>query len=363
MIYILLFFYEAIVCSYVDRLHFKNMNGIEIEKNKFRIFPKKIISILFVSIPMICVMGLRYKIGVDYDSYESIFYWIRRDNGQHGMEYLYYVLNSCIGRLTDNPQWLFFAVSILINILLVKGIVKSGGSLYYGILSFMGLGYWFYSMTTQRQWIACMIAFCGWKYLEQKNFKKFLPYIIIATMFHSSAIILVAIYLFLKFVKGKRFYYISFIMILSMTLFKAVVLYILQKLNFYSVYMSKIFISRPPSWVNIIISGTFMIASGIFYNNLIQIRKENETRVKIVWICLLSHLFLWSYGEVALRMIDYLNLVYILLISDIARCFSLKNGRIIQISLCVLLCCFMVIIITYPGNGMQHFLPYRYRPL
>lgn len=360
MIYILLFFYEAFVCFLADRKHYSDLNSFEISNGKFKIFPQKIIVALFISIPMICVMGLRYEIGVDYHTYESIFQWIRLYNSRSGMEYLYYVLNRCIGQLTDNPQWLFFIVSVLINFLLVKGVVKNGGSLYYGILCFMGLGYWFYSMNGQRQYVACMITFLGWKYFEQKKLKKFLPYIIVAMLFHSSAIIWIAIYALLKFVRGKRFYYVSFIIIFSMMMLKKVTVSILHKLNFYSGYLS---MSGSPSWVNIIISGSFIIALGILYNNLVQIREENEIRIKLVWFCFLSHLFLWSYGYVAMRMLIYIYPVYMLLLSDIVRCFSAKTRRIIQIGMCVLLCCFMIIIVTYSGNASQHFLPYRYRTL
>lgn len=363
MIYTILFFYEAIICCFADKFRLKNLNGVEISNNKLHLFPNKIVISILVILPMILVMGLRYQIGKDYANYEFIFYRIKNYSDAYGMEIAYYLINSAIGRLTDNPQWVFFVISILINILFVKGMVKNGGSLYYGILAFMGLGYWFYAMNIQRQYVACAIIFIGWKHLEHRELKKFLPYIIIAMTFHNSAIIVLPLYFLLNYVNGKRFYYSTFVVIAVTTILRGSIFVLLQKIGFYGVYLEGSYLNNSPSVVNIIIAGIFMIATTIFYKKLVQIKKENEIRVKVIWLLLLVNLFLWTFGDVALRMLVYLNPISLLLIQDIIHCFSPKMRQVMKIGVGVLCWCFMMIIITYSGNASQHFLPYRYRTL
>lgn len=365
-VYDCLFCIEAIMSTYMDKMEMKNLRVLYSKKGKIYFFYHKNLAILSVLLPLIVVMGFRYEIGVDYKSYERIFYQINLFNESCYMEPGYYLLNRLIGKFTDNPQILFLCVSILINVILLKAIIHSQGKVYYGILSFMGLGYYFYAMNIQRQYIAIMIVFYGFPFLEHKEFKKFLITILLAAIFHTSALIMPVVYIVVHFLgkKGKRYYIISFLSMLGLVLLREIVLILLTRMNFYRRQIqevSQLIGTGRPSGVNIAISGVFIALCIIYYRRIIKIREENRTRIKLLWLLFLIQIFLWKFGGAASRIAAYLCPVYLLLLSDLVECIPVKYRGWIKAMVGVCLYCFMNIIINYGGNAAHHFLPYQFR--
>lgn len=363
MVYSGLFLYEAFICTWADKAKIKDTKLIYTKSGKVVFCYKKAVVIMLVLMPLILIMGFRYQIGADWLNYEYIFNSIKFMGDRGDIEWGYYLLNKFIGMFTDNSQIIFLIVSILINLLLLKALIYQGGNIYYGILAFMGLGYYFYAMNIQRQYIAIMIMFNGFRYLEQKDLKNFLPIVLIATMFHTSAIIWLAIYACVHIFK-KGYYIIVLVFFIAITILRNTVLDILVSVNFYSAriqFVKDLIGEGKPSIVNIFISGVFMFSCFVLYKSLVRVRKENRIRIKLLWMLFLSNVFLWNFGGAASRIAAYLCPVYLLLLSDIVQCLPIKMRRILKLVLGAALFCFMEIIIHYSGNVNNHFLPYQYR--
>lgn len=362
MIYNWLFLHEAFACSLADKIKMKSTKIISMQNGGIFFHLKKILCFVMILVPLIVIMGFRYRIGVDYGNYERIFKIITLHNGRANMEWGYYLLNKAIGKLTDNPQAIFLTVAILINILLLKSLIRNGGSIYYGILAYMGFGYYFYAMNIQRQYIAIMIVFYAFPFFEQKELKKFFLFVLIASAFHTSAIIWVLIYLAVHMLGG--YYIVSFISVAGITILKNLTLKLLIRVNFYADRIENVQVligEGKPSVVNICIAGSFMAVCMVLYRRLILIREGNRIRVRVLWLMLLSQMFLWNFGGAVSRMTAYFGPVYLLLLSDIEKCFPVRWRKLIKIVIAAFLFCFMQIIIHYSGNAAHHFLPYQYR--
>lgn len=366
MIYFILFLYEAVVCYFYDVRRLNEKRMLEMHDYKLKIYVHKGVISLAIIIPLWFVMGLRYRIGADYTNYENVFLQsvLYKENSSH-IELGYYFLNRFAGSLSDNPQIIFFLVAFLIIFFCFKGIEKNEGSMYCGILAFMGLGYYFYAMNIQRQYIAVMIAFYSFKYLEQRNLKKFVISILTASLFHLSAIIWIVIYMCI-YVFKKRYYAGTLVIMAAMVIFKNTVLDIMVRMNFYDhqiQYVRNLIGEDDISLVNVLISSVFLLGCVVWHRPLIRIRQENVIRIKLLWLLLLTDMFLWQFGGAVSRIRVYLCPVYFLLLSDIVQCIPIKEKRTLKIILGVVLLCFMQIIIHYSGNAGNHFLPYRFRSL
>ena len=363
MIYGILFAYEAIVCYIYDRYAFNEKKVISIHNYKLYVSFKKLFWASVIILPLWLLMGLRYNIGADYKSYENMFkYYItyhRREG--YKTEIGYYYLNLLAGRITDHPQIIFLIVAAIIIIFFFKGIEKNKGRLYYGILSFIGMGYYFYAMNGQRQYIAIAIMFYSLYFLEKKKIVPFLLCVAISACFHVSAIIWIPVYFAVLYVPTKLFYGISMGIALAANFFTSYILNFLANIGFYTTQITKnyAFMKERVSGVNIVLSGLFMLCGVLFYRKIEQNHK-NVIRFKLVWLIFLMYTFMYTFGNAVTRIASYFCPVYFLLIPDILDCFGCSVRRWMRVFLTISLFALMYIVLLYNGAA---YLPYTYRLL
>lgn len=138
--------------------------------------------------------ALRYGIGTDYFyTYVPYFKWINsgvREYGEVGFNFL----NKFIGFFTTDYQWLFFVTSFIILLFIYKAIWDNSEDVLQSVLLiYVGQSY-FYSMNMVRQSIAISIILYSYKFLKDKKYIKLLICIVCASLFHSSALVLIPIF-------------------------------------------------------------------------------------------------------------------------------------------------------------------------
>lgn len=169
--------------------------------NKILIVLRGIIIFLFIF-----VAGLRYETGVDWLAYEYYFDEITPLNeafnfNNFGDIFLtldvgYSLLNSIVKMFGWNIQVIFFVVSLISIILLIKNLKYYSNHVLTSLLIYYPFFFFTFDMSGLRQGLAIQIVLFSIKYIQTKEFNKFLFFILLATSIHWTAIVLLPLYFF-----------------------------------------------------------------------------------------------------------------------------------------------------------------------
>lgn len=126
---------------------------------------------------------------VDYKTYVE---WATSSSIGSGYAFLNYV----VSRFSDNPHVFYFIYNLLENILIFLGIKHFRGNI--NVTLGMATYYFLFFnvlLNILRQGMALALIVWGLKYVVDKKFVKYILVVAIATLFHSTAILAVVIYL------------------------------------------------------------------------------------------------------------------------------------------------------------------------
>lgn len=157
------------------------------------------------------MIGLRYGVGIDYFNYQVAFD-MRYDAFSY--EPIYSFLMYFIKTKFDKFYYLTFIMILLTNIFIYLGLKKRNINGNYFLLSIFiyssNMALVFFNL--MRQGVAVAIFFYASKFIEERNFKKYLLYIFIGAGFHSSILILLPLY-FVKNLNISKYKYLLLIVI------------------------------------------------------------------------------------------------------------------------------------------------------
>ncbi len=184
-------------------------------KNKFL----KNISILTSVCIIVLFSGIRAStVGIDNYEYSEWYKTLSIDNGifesitSNIMDYEpgFVVINYFLKYFSLDYNYALIIYAVLIWIPIYQ-FIKFSKDFYFAIFVFITLGFLFFTFNGQRQAIAIGFVFLGTRYLFEKRNFKFLLSIIVATMFHFSAILMLIILLINKLPKLSTMTWLSFI--------------------------------------------------------------------------------------------------------------------------------------------------------
>lgn len=212
----------------------------------------KLINILLIIggiLPLIFLSTVRYKVGIDYDTYIKHYIQIRE---WFDFELLFefysreplYVLTTYIGGLLDffkNGTGIFFVYASIFVGCTFKGILnfKDKISIPLSIFIFCTT-YYLVSYNTARQMIAVAIIFWNFKNIWEKKPIKYIIFTIIAGMFHKTAYVMLFLYLLSLKVESKKINKAFYILIALSPIFMyplyQVLVFIANNYGFYKHY-------------------------------------------------------------------------------------------------------------------------------
>ena len=182
----------------------------------------KLINIYIIfSIFLLLFTGFRYYLGgSDYYVYKA--YFDNMPDLQH--------INSLIKCFTNDSMWLFFIITLISLSVLLYFNYK------YCKYPFFTLTFYFYktflytNFVAMRQSIAIAIFIISIKYILDGNFKKYAISIFIASLFHTSSIVLIFLY-FVRNIKLKKLNMTKILMIgISIMLLSKPIILIISKI-------------------------------------------------------------------------------------------------------------------------------------
>lgn len=315
--------------------------------------------LMFLSaLPLALVSGLRYNVGVDYNSYAWIFNATVKLNEPTHVEEGYKALNNLVGFFTKEPIYIFLVTSIFIIVFFTIGIKQNSDNFAYSMFLFITLGYFFYSMNSIRHFMALSIYFFALKYMKKQELWKFLALILIAACFHKIALIAIPIYfVFTRKFKFSYYVIISVLLVICAVLNKQIMniifsfVYTSYKNSVYNVYDFSIF--------NVLLSLLASFFAIAYYKPLLAKDKANIIYINAAIFMFLFYMTCW-WIPTPTRIGHFGTILFIALFPKAIACEQNKKVRTFYyIALTAFAMLFLLVMLQGAKDPSILLLPYR----
>lgn len=200
IVYVGLILYCIVLGFFLDKIK---------SNNKLRPF-----IILLVFLGLFIIPAIRYEVGTDYvGTYQKTYYQILNNYEQIRIDFGFFLLNKIIIALQGNYKWVFSITSFIIAYFSIKSIDEQSQIKKLSLIIYICGTFFFFAMNGVRQAISLSIFYYSLKYIEKKDFKKYLLLNVIGTSFHTSAIIFIPMYFLLDKNIGKKKMLISILIV------------------------------------------------------------------------------------------------------------------------------------------------------
>ena len=150
-----------------------------------------------IAATLIVVAGLRYRVGTDYMAY----YRTRVEDWKTVWEYLVHfrepgirLLSRISVMIADDGAVLIFICAVIIIGIYCLMIYRYSPMYLISMLVFLFLGDWTGSFNAIRQYLAAAVVFAGHRYILKRKFVPYLLTVLVATLFHKSAVVMILPY-------------------------------------------------------------------------------------------------------------------------------------------------------------------------
>lgn len=285
---------------------------------------------------LICIAALRNQsVGTDSKTY---FFWIDQLHNYSflelhnwvaasGIEIGYAIVSKVVMAVFRSRE----VVLVVINSIILIGILilskQHGNHIIFSLFLFLAFSMYNQSMNINAQYIAAIILAVSIKYLHEKDIKKFIALVIIATLFHTSAIIGLVFIPMAYFEKSAIRYSLIIIAVAFIgSLFAPRVINAIVSRTVYSVYLYKEIGSE--SGIGLAMNLLIFAAFAVFYQ---QFREQDEYAHFWLYSAALAIALNFYIGELAMigRMMIYFKMTYLVSIPSFINSF--KDKRLITL--------------------------------
>lgn len=328
----IVYFLMGSVSSYLLGLYTKN------KKNK--------IFLILSFLPFFLILGLRYGIGYDYlHIYTPIFNNIV-NGGKTNWEIGAVAICKLIGIFTKDPFYFFFITSFITSFVTYKAINENSEIPWLSLLLFVLAGFYMESMNIVRQSIAISIFIYSYKYIYDKNLKKYIISIIIASLFHESAIILLPIYFICNMKLTKRKLFLTFLGIMIILPIANTIFMQILKFSQYSHYMVGTYSEINPTYSELIISSIIFLFLTTF-----KIKEDKMYNILYIMSFIFFAVSILSFKIIlAYRLVMYFKISLIFSIPKAISKIENKKNRVLFILLFIVMFSGITLIGAYKYN-------------
>lgn len=304
--------------------------------------------ILFI---MIFFAGFRDHVGTDYNTYYDIYnnivtskFNLQTFYNTH-QEIGYYLLSTITKKIVKSDMGIFITSACLTYTLIYTRIKEESKGFSYSILLFFLLGIFTGPFNVLRQWIAIAINFYAEKYID-KQFKKFVVFNIIASMFHITALPVMMIQIIIKKLKldYKVFVYLFLTLLIGV--------FIINNMPMIQSLAGKVN-PRFVNYFNVYKCGMgtkllLMLKIGVMLILLVYKYKVENERYILYYLVALIFNILGLYNVFIYRFSSYFEIYLILLFPELLSKFY-KNERVVYkyIIFATFVCVFTLSLLFY----------------
>ncbi len=278
---------------------------------------------------LIFITGFRYNVGTDYNGYALNFDYLM-NNDIPRIEYSFKAIVKIAHLIGFNQQFIFFVYAVITYVFIFLSIKYfDSKAKYRHIITLLVLQYFLFTgFNTVRQMVAVAIFFYAIRFIVNKNFVRYIIWIIIASFFHKSAMICLIFYFVLN-LNIKKFIMILIVspIFLIMDLGnKLLSLYVLISGNsWYDPYLTDFNSSVDVSGGKVMFVLYAIALILAITSNKIELEK-NEKIIINLFICYIMILFATLSSVIATRALYYPMVSLILVFPMITKYFHGKYG-------------------------------------
>ena len=310
----------------------------------FFIFSSAAILIAFASLRGVIADGI-YK-GNDFESYREWFSAINTVTVSWNSEALFNLFLMVINRYTNSFNVFITLTSVWFVYSIYKFSMDNSSNYIYTIFCFITFGIYELAFSSIRQWVAGAIFLLAFKFIKERKLWKYFICILIATAFHNSAIVLLAVYPFINVRIDIRIKIIAvfFLAIIITLLTKSLALIDLIYNYFPSYRLKYINIGNElNSNYTVFIIATFCLFITMLYKDHFY-KKDDGSNYKIGYLILL---FFFSYiatlNPMFGRLLQYFMPAIPLIMPSIISLVDKKEQRMVALSLSTIFFCLIYI--------------------
>ena len=291
--------------------------------------------IIFLSLAVIflgLVTGLRnFNVGTDLNyTYVPGFYKILNGSVNEYSERGFVLFIQMLQVFSNNARILVLSTSLIFSFCLCNIAVKKSANLYVCLLTTLLSTFYFTSLNNVRQSIAIIILIQGFNYIVDKKPIKYLICVVLAFIFHKSALIMIPIYFIInsKFI-NKHYLKLIILSIILLPIISKLFIYLIGFTK-YAYYFNSEFNNGESNLLNIVINFLWLIISFFLLYN-----EKNRNKESYALLVIQTFAFLFSYlslfmkvSELTSRIANYFIFHQILLIpylfsrekEDVGKC-------------------------------------------
>lgn len=353
----------------------------EKNKNKFSVFIYSLLALLLPSV----LAGLRDSgIGTDTQvyvdsSWNAIQFYANQPittvvedvfSGNLKLELVYNLIGYCVAFLGGDLNWFYFVLNFIVTLFVYLAIYDNRHKASMSLMMFVFL-FSFYNITLNlvRQSLALSICLYAYKYIENKCWKKFAVFQIIALFTHNTAFFFLLLIPFNWLVENRNLFnkYLIYIVLiitpLCFSLSDIVIIYLVM-IGFFPLHFLNYTSQYAESMVIRSALVIYILIWVILYWGARHLNKEHkyDSRKYLSFYFFSNELFFSSYfSEFAFRISYYFSyLSYIIFIPRLIRLVVNKNkqlGFVIKILTCALIAFYWYwSIVVHNGNET---IPYK----
>lgn len=325
----------------------------------------KKLPIYFFTLPTFALLffisAFRGDFTTDYNNYSYLFRLYNRYDFfeifqvELYQETGYILFNKIIGIFTDNVLYLFISVSLIILLSFYSQFKKHSPYIWLSVLLFVTVGSYYTSFNIMRQIMAVAIVFSGSKYLYERKPLKYFLVVIIASLFHKTALIMIIFYYILNL-------RLSFKNIITLLVGSIVTMLFLDNIidvvqsRFYSVYTNESYGMTGMAFTNAVLPIAILVFSLLNATKL----KKNITKHRVWFNAVVFYAFFSVLGlkvQMVARLSEFFAPYILLLIPLIF--FEMRNDElkvVWMMGLTALLVLYNYVVLSGTGYDPYYFI-------
>lgn len=359
--YIVLILLEYTIMSKIKFRNEKRLNNKDVEVKNREVF------LLIACIQLIILAGLRgYTVGADLNNYLGAIEYYGKLPMQSVLfaklvypfdyEIGYFIFVKLCAFLRMNNTVFLLMVAVITYVPIFKLIKKKSTMPFLSIFIYFSFGTFSYSLGLFRQMIAISIITCGIKYIEQKKLCKYIFVIILAMMFHTTAIIMLPFYWIQKIDFKKLFIWIIWFEVVGFLFGKQIINLAVYLLPKYSGYIDSTYGESGGGVFNLAFLNVIMLI-GLIYN-MYTPQKAYQNRFFLNALAIAICFQVVGYHmEIFGRIVSYYSIYLIILIPQMITSLFKGRSKYIGISVVMLFLC-LRFCMTFIGN--EYICPYYF---
>lgn len=350
IIYILLAIIIAVFTTYQKRVWM--IGKLTIENRSLYFY--------FLSIILVVVSSIRYGVGTDYETYKKAFeefycqgknpYWLN-------FEWGFIMLNKGVALISDNIQSLLALSAIITMAFFVKTYRDNSNDQLFSLFLFVTLYFYATSFNIVRQSIALAIVFWGTKDLMYKKPKSYFMKVVVASLFHTSALIMIPFYFVgVREVKFKLYLFGGICAMVSIFFYSRLMSILVKFVPQYAIYIDYKSDSSILNFIFLILN-LFLLIIVWRGKETLQYQKNRQIDIYIhtcCWallFCLLSPLNI-LFSRIAMYFFVYSTL-------SVPYCFDFFDRKSKYLLKCGIVFIAIAIYIYYLYNNVAGVVPYE----